>query len=377
MSRVKQPVIEQAPAPDRSDDERFAAAAWTVLAEPTDKLAAMLIAHMGAAESYAWVKSNATLPAGFEKYQDALSAWRLRLHKNNPETICLQAADLGIGFLAQGDEGWPEILDTVPGESPWGIWVRGRIPLQPMVAVVGSRACSQYGRSVAAQLGAELSQKGYCVVSGGAYGIDSAAHSGALSADTPPLAVMAGGLHKFYPAASSEMITQVANTGAVVSQYPPGYSPSRWRFLARNRMIAAFAQATVIVEAASSSGALNTAKHARELGRILCAVPGSVRSPQSVGCNELIRSGAQLVTNAAEVAELLTPLDQLPLPKYRPVEPELDRVWAALPLKTASTLDRIATKAGYSLERTGAYLGQLVMQGRVVHEGQKWRRAKQ
>jgi len=215
----------------------------------------------------------------------------------------------GIRFVAPGDDEWPS--HGLPDDIP-GLWVRGdgRIPDGEAVAVVGSRAATAYGENVATNFARGLAGLGWTVVSGGAYGIDACAHRGALMEGGPTVAVMAGGLADgdLYPQHHCNLFGQIAETGAMVSMLPPGEHPSRTRFLARNRLTAALSRGVVLVEAASRSGSLNTARQALAMGLPVLAVPGPVTSANSVGPHSLIRDGeASLVTC---VADIVAALDQ-------------------------------------------------------------------
>jgi len=189
-----------------------------------------------------------------------------------------------------------------------------RAPLldRPPVAIVGSRACTRVGEKTAADMGYELASKGMCVVSGGAFGIDIAAHRGALASPPgPTIAVMAGGLERPYPVAHRQHFDEIVSheAGALMSEVPPRWRPARWRFLTRNRVIAALAQATIVVEADQRSGALATARRAMELRRHVGAVPGPVTSAMSRGCHRLIREGGTLIRDSADVIEMVSTLD--------------------------------------------------------------------
>ena len=175
------------------------------------------------------------------------------------------------------------------------------------LALVGSRASTRYGEQVASQMAAQLADHGAVVVSGGAYGIDAAAHRGALRTGRT-ISVSAGGVDRLYPAGNATLLQEVIEHGALVAEVPPGCQPGRHRFLSRNRLIAAMSQATVVIEAAWRSGALSTARHAADLGRPLGAVPGPVTSIESAGCHRLLREGAVCVTDADEALELVLPL---------------------------------------------------------------------
>ncbi len=202
--------------------------------------------------------------------------------------------------------GYPPLLSVIP-DPPAVIWLRGaaetELLARPAVAVVGARACSSYGRSVARSLGRELAAAGLVVVSGLARGIDAEAHRGALDADGLTVAVLGCGIDRDYPAAHRELASRITAKGLIVSEYEAGVEPAPWRFPARNRIIAGLCHATVVVEARERSGALITADFALEDGREVMTVPGEITSAVSAGSNALLRLGATPVTAAADVLE--------------------------------------------------------------------------
>ena len=201
---------------------------------------------------------------------------------------------------------YPPLLRAIP-DPPAVLWLRGEAPPEllerPSVAIVGARACSSYGRSVARTLGRELAAAGLVVVSGMARGIDSEAHRGALDAGGITVAVLGCGIDRDYPAAHRELANRIAQRGLIVSEYEAGVEPAPWRFPARNRIIAGLCTATVVVEARERSGALITADFALEDGREVMVVPGEITSTVSAGSNALLRLGATPVTAAADVLE--------------------------------------------------------------------------
>jgi DNA processing protein len=212
-------------------------------------------------------------------------------------------------YLA-GKHAHDEAGEPVP---PLALWVRGRADLAALgtrsAGIVGARASTSYGDHVTAEFAFGLAAQGVTVISGGAYGIDAAAHRGALAADGITVAVSAGGLDRPYPTGNADLFERIAATGLLISESPPGCAPQRHRFLSRNRLIAALSTGVVVVEAATRSVAANTAKHALRLGRPLLAVPGPVTSAMSVGCHALIRDGcATLVTSVDEVLQHVGPI---------------------------------------------------------------------
>ncbi len=221
-----------------------------------------------------------------------------------------RARRAGVVMITPEDPEWPVAVDDLGEHAPLVLWVRGQVSAlarpHSSVALVGARAATSYGEHMSIELSADLAGRGVTIVSGAAYGIDGAAHRAALSAGGTTVALLAGGADRSYPAGHTELIERIAASGAVVSEVPCGATPTKWRFLQRNRLIAALAAATVVVEAGARSGSLNTAGHAAALARPLGAVPGPVTSAASVGCHRLLREfDARCVTNADEVLELL------------------------------------------------------------------------
>jgi DNA processing protein len=269
--------------------------------------------------------------------------------------------------------------------------------------MVGSRAATSYGGHVAGEIAADLGERGWAVVSGGAYGIDAAAHRGALAAEAVTIAVLACGVDYPYPAGHADLFAAIAAQGLVVSEWPPGRRPARTRFLVRNRVIAALGCGTVIVEAGERSGALNTARHAANLGKPLMAVPGPVTSAQSAGCHRIIRDwGASCVTHAGDIIELLSPLstpdalapggapDALALgnapawrsrpdpgagrgPSRDDLDPDSARVLDALPARGGAGTSTIAVEAGVDLDTVLRCLGRLAGYGFIERCDRGWR----
>lgn len=220
-----------------------------------------------------------------------------------------QAALRRVAGYRSGVERQREGGEPIP---PLALWVKGAGDLSQAgiraVAIVGSRAATPYGEHVAAELSYGLAARAVAVVSGGAHGIDAAAHRAALAAEGETAIVSAGGLDRPYPAGNAQLYERVAELGLLVSESPPGAAPQRHRFLTRNRLIASFAVGTVVVEAASRSGALSTARHCQLLGRTLMVVPGPVTSAMSAGCHALLRrdpAGAVLVSSVEQVLEVV------------------------------------------------------------------------
>lgn len=371
-------------------DDRWARAAWTYLAEARSPTLRRLVEADGAVESLAMLRSGGLRARALALHAEArpsdLEGWQARLAELDLDGIRRACEHREVSVLVSGDPGWPPGLDRLPDPPPC-VFVRGDADLAALVArsvaLVGSRAATEYGMRVAADLAEGLSHRGYTVVSGAAYGIDGAAHRAALAAEGTSVAVLACGPDRYYPSAHRGLIDGVARTGAVVSESPPGAAPYRWRFLARNRLIAAMARATVVVEASLRSGSLSTAREARELHLPVGAVPGPVSSATSAGCHMLVReTGAVLVGDAADVAELaasigedLTPdRDRGPARPGDHLDPVAFRVWSAVPTRGAVTTERVGLAAGVPAGVLDGILAALEVDGLVLREAGKWRK---
>ena len=279
---------------------------------------------------------------------------------------------------------------TLAPVPPVGLWVRGPVRLDELVdrsvAIVGSRASTAYGEHVAAELGHQLGERGWTVVSGGAFGIDAAAHRGALAAEAPTMAVLACGVDRPYPAAHGALFGRIVECGLLVSEWPSGCAPLRHRFLVRNRLIAALTRGTVVVEAAARSGAQATARRARALGRQVLVVPGPVTSAMSVGCHELLRdeeAGARLVASAEHVIEAVGGIGtDLADPPERPSGPRdglsdlATRVLDACPVRMGASADRLAAIAGCDVLDVLRVLPALELADLVRWTGAGWRLAR-
>jgi DNA processing protein len=302
------------------------------------------------------------------------------------------AAAAAARYVVPGDEEWPAGLDDLRhaesiqrrGGEPLGLWLRGPGHLAHLmtrsVAIVGSRAATAYGNGIAADLAADLVEQGVTVLSGGAFGIDVAAHRGALAAGGPTVCVLANGVDVAYPPAHAGLIDALANEQLVVSELPPGAHPSRVRFLARNRLIAAMSRGTVVVEAALRSGARNTAGWALACGRPLMAVPGSVYSTASTAPHVMIRNGqAVLVTGAADVLELISDMGQAMLPLAHGHTRATDAlsetqlaVFEAIPARRRASVGDIALAASVSVPSCLAALTVLESAGLVEGDERGW-----
>jgi DNA processing protein len=393
-------------------DESHARAALTYLAEPADHWLGELIRVHGATRTLDAIKAG-RLPvaSGGAAMQRALERWRVRLDELPTPAEVIAFRESGIRLICPGDPEWPEQLADLGDEQPYALWARGSADLRfnclRSVAVVGSRAATAYGSYVAAELAASVAARGWAVVSGAAFGVDASAHRGAIGADGVTVAVLACGVDVPYPVGHTELLESIAAHGVIVSEWPPGRTVSRLRFLVRNRVIAALATGTLVVEASERSGAVNTARHARDLGRRLMAVPGPVTSDQSVGCHRIIRDWqGTLVTTAAEVIEHLSPVgatldptnpptaadpavptgptDQLRLTSRRkrrlrpPLDPdamdlETTQVLDAIPGRGGMATTRIAQRAGMAPTTVVRCLAALAASGFIERCDEGWR----
>lgn len=370
--------------------ERVARAALSRLSEPGDVRLSVLVSRLGANRVYELLREEQDV-AGV--YTDVAA----RLRGLDPEREIHEASERGIRFVCPEDDEWPRAVGDLDraeplmnrGGAPLGLWVRGSRRLDEVVgrsaAVVGSRSATTYGAGVASDMAAHLAEHGMAVISGGAFGIDQAAHRGALAARGVTVAVLACGVDRAYPAAHRTLLDYVADTGIVVSELPPGCAPTRVRFLSRNRLIAALAQGTVVVEAAIRSGALNTANWTSRLNRVLMGVPGPVTSAPSQGVHELIRSrGASLVTRGEDVLELLSPSGSFlsEVPREPALAQDLldDRelqVLDAVPKMRPAEVDSIARTAGVAAGAVPGAIARLERLGLVERTPDGWRRAEE
>ncbi|MFS8477590.1 MAG: DNA-processing protein DprA [Micromonosporaceae bacterium] len=356
------------------------------LMEPGSRDLGQAVIRHGPIDALGRLLSGALAPA----LQGAVAA---RLSGGDPRSVAevalARAERLGARIVTPLDEEWPARLadlarisrgrerhqrDTYP---PLCLWLRGPWPLAEAldrsIAVVGARAATGYGEHVAAELAYGVADRGWTVVSGGAYGIDSAAHRGTLSAGGVTVAVLACGVDRAYPASNASLFERIAETGLLISEWPPGAEPHRHRFLIRNRVIAAATVGTVVVEAAARSGAIQTLRRASELGRIAMAVPGPVTSAMSVGTHEALRSEeVRLVTGWAHVLEEvgrigadLAPVPRGPERSRDRLDPVTAQVLDAVGPRVAGA-EHIAASAGVSLTTAMTALGMLSAAGFVV-----------
>lgn len=337
-----------------------------------------------------------------DKFSKGLATRRLRWNRRMERTLNAEAhmaATCGAWLVTPADPLWPPQLNDLGPARPYGLWCRGDsrhlldVASAPSVALVGSRDPSIYGTEATTHLAAELARRGYTVISGGAMGIDIAAHRAALTqqgSDLPTIAFMAGGLDRLYPAQNSDALNMIVDRGLIMSEVSVGNTPTRWRFLERNRLIAALARHTIVVEARWRSGALNTARHAMEIGRTLWAVPGQINSPNSVGTNRLLRDGlAQTLTEAADILEYdaaagfelgtehESEWDQVASSSALDELTERQgRVWDDLSPRSYRGVDEIAAALGLSARDVMADLFHLGRCGLAESSGTSWRKVR-
>lgn len=367
-------VLPDVLADPHAAERRHAAAVWSCLTEPGDGVAGALVTALGPVEALHLVLGEPSADARFSR---ARERWLPR--RAQVADAFAAARRSGVRLVTPDDDAWPRPLADLGDHAPLCLWVRGDTTVlgddAPGAAIVGARAATGYGEHVTAELSAQLAADGVVIVSGGAYGIDGAAHRAALTTGGRTIAYLAGGVDRFYPAGHERLLSAITEGGgAVVSEVPCGTSPTKWRFLQRNRLIAAHATATVVVEAGWRSGSLNTAGHAAALGRPLGAVPGPVTSAASAGCHRLIREyDARCVTSAADVRELLGgEPDSVAGGGDR--TDDRTRILDAL-TRTARAAADVARRAGFTVDEAQGILGILELEGLAERADAGWRRA--
>ncbi|MFJ3495372.1 DNA-processing protein DprA [Streptomyces sp. NPDC086091] len=373
------------PGPDDADSDRLARAFLTRVLEPGDETGGRWIREHGARTVARRLRSGKEPLPGVSTRRWA--GLRARAARADPAHDLTLADTAGVRFVIPGDTEWPGPLDDLGDTRPTGLWIRGRPSLRMWalrsVALVGARACTDYGAHMAATLAAGLAERGWVVVSGGAYGIDGAAHRGALAAGGATTAVLACGVDRPYPAGHTQLINRIAEQGLVVGELPPGDHPTQSRFIQRNRVIAALTAGTVVIEAAHRSGSLVTARAAQRLGRHTMGVPGPATSALSAGVHELLRGEAVLVTDAAEIVELVGAMGELAPERHGPVLPRdllapgARRVLAALPARRPAALPEIAREGGTSEDDALARLYELGALGYVERHDDGWKLTRQ
>lgn len=380
-----------APDATRAADvgDRYARIAWNTLIEPGDRVAGAAIAAHGATAALAHCRDGSLQVPGAtaEEVAAGRARWAPRSGADALTRVLRTAAAARLRPVIPSDPEWPTALDDLGVFAPLVLWVRGDAGLLRTaaggVAIVGARAATSYGEHVATELSADLAASGHAVVSGAAFGIDAAAHRAALAVEGVTIALLAGGAERSYPHAHSHLIDRIAQTGVVASEVAPGSAPTKWRFLQRNRVIAALSGATVVVEAGWRSGSLNTAHHAAALGRPLGAVPGPITSAASAGCHRLLREmDAACITSADEIRELLGSeppggTDSDEGGASRGCADRVDdrtRVLDALSTRSPRSAESVAERAGLSVAAAQSLLGILRLEARADVDERGWRR---
>jgi len=361
-----------------TDEHRTACIRLAHAVEPADARVGQSISRHGEVDA-------------ISRLRESSPAIRSRLDIVNVDEAELSADRLGMRIIVRDEPEWPRQLDDLGDARPYALWVQGaahlRLACVRSAAVVGARAATTYGLAVARDWSAELASEHVTIVSGAAFGIDAAAHRGALSAEGITIAVLAGGADVMYPRAHEQLIARIADEGLVISESPLGEPARRQRFLTRNRLIAALTQATVVVEAALRSGTTATANAAVRLNRHVLAVPGPVTSMMSAGCHHLVREGGAILAGAsADVLECLLPTDQaLALSAQRrrqtrdavvvPADAltlEQARVRDLLPAAGVITVDDLRIVSGLSVPQLLSALGALGSAGYAKAHDSGW-----
>ena len=317
---------------------------------------------------------TARVPSG-TTYDAAIARW--------VEPAWTTAQRIGARYVVPGDLEWPSQLDDLRDVAPLGLWLAGSGDLRLLalrsISVVGARSATAYGEGIARELGAHLAESDWLTVSGGAFGIDAAAHRGALAVDGASACVLAGGVDVPYPRSHADLLARIRDSGVLISEAPLGGAAMRHRFLTRNRVIAALSRGTVLVEAALRSGGRSTVREACTLNRVVMAFPGPVTSPMSAGCHAVLRDeAAQLVTSPREVLALV----EGRLTREAPGTPDADEAlgWRerrgldAVPARRPAPLVSIARLAGLGLAEAMTALGTLDALGLVQRAGEGWAR---
>ncbi|MCB1273811.1 MAG: DNA-protecting protein DprA [Leucobacter sp.] len=298
-------------------DERSARVALASTLEPDDAVTGRLLAAVGAVETVRLAAGAGALPKNVDAVEARL--WRNKVApRMDARTVTQALAEtdrLGLRILIPSDDEWPTALNDLGNRAPTALWLRGAVsyltaPLNDRVTITGARAATSYGEHVTGELASNLTHAERIIVAGGAYGIDAETHRAATAVRSgSTIAVLAGGVDRPYPAAHASLFQRIADGGGLLlSEVPPGFSPSRDRFVARARLMAALSAATVIPEATSRSGSLRVAMAAYDLGRRIGAVPGPITSAASNGCNLLLAEElAEVVTGAGDVESMLDP----------------------------------------------------------------------
>jgi DNA processing protein len=371
-----------------TDEKIKAAATWSLLCEPGDSVAGMLRRVLGVEESLYEIRrvkyakdllpllptDTFRAPQFVSTLEDSLECWKRRLSIVNVEKAIETLSTLNGTLLSAESPLWPQGLMDLGDSAPSVLWVLGQakaLQNQKTLSIVGSRIASRYGLEVTKDLVKAAVSRKYLIVSGGALGIDSSAHKNALSFGGKTIAIMAGGLDRLYPSKNLDLFQEIQQSGAVISEMPPGTAPARWRFLQRNRLIAAIGQATLVVEAGFRSGSINTAGHANDLDRPVGAIPGPINSTRSAGCHRLIKERrAELISTPSDLEELLG-IDS----KEFASEINLSGLQTRALDSCGSFeqgVERVAQISGMTLNETGFALESLSRLGLVMQTSNGW-----
>ena len=351
-----------------------------VLSDPASTLA-MAMQILGVDGAYAaFEEGHPSIPEPMQQ------RWR----KLSPQWLLDRAGESQLRIVTPSDAEWPPQLNDLDAQRPWALWVRGA-SLNPVcekraVAIVGARSCTSYGERTASEFAAAIASQGHVVVSGGAYGIDAAAHRGALVVEGRTIAVLACGVDVAYPSAHAALFDRIASCGTVISEAVPGAHPTKSAFLVRNRLIAALAYGTVVVEARLRSGSISTYAQARAMHRVLMAVPGPVDSPESAGAHALLQDDALLVTSGVDVLRHVAVLGEIAPVTQKSVATEWDsltiaerQVHEAFPSRNSVTCDALLDRLTAPMtigELLGA-LAALAQRGLVAEQlDGSWRRVR-
>ena len=371
---------------NRNDEELRAWAYLAAVAEPPCAPLIALVEDVGAIEAAQAVRTRSVPP----RHRKVLVPTEARAGYDSVDMDLETCERIGARLITRDDPDWPAwqllALDqaetALRGGGPLALWARGPLTCaeatEPSLALVGSRAASSYGDYVAGQMAGGLADAGWSVISGGAYGIDGAAHRGALAAGGKTVAVLACGIDRDYPTGHAQLLREIGERGLILTEYPPGSTAAKHRFLTRNRLVSALASGVIVVEAGRRSGAANTAAWATRIGRPLGAVPGAVTSATSVGANSMIADGvATLIADANSAMALVAPdgHDTKPAARSRRTDALPDehrRVLEALPARGGSTVDEIAFISGIRIDAVLTALGSLELAGLVDGSAGTW-----
>ena len=382
-----------------SEDEidYFSSIAWSVICEPGDAFAGQLISTFGAARAlslelartaavsyvslFAEAGSDWAEMQKFGRFErtlaDARERWSPRFSMAKVTSAVNTIAALGGWFATETSEFWPNALLDLENHAPRGLWGIGtpNFDIGRAISVVGSRVSTAYGEYATGKLVGPMASRGFSIISGGAYGIDSQAHRATLALGGKTIAVMAGGLDRLYPSGNRELFNEIASKGLLLSEMPPGAEPTKWRFLQRNRLIAALGQAIILVEANARSGAVSTANRGVDIGRPIGAVPGPINAPGSDGCHQLIRGQkAELITCADDILELLGESSTTMPAEVSGLGALETRVLDVIGL-TGADFNQIRIEGGLTAAEAEIGIAGLSLLGYIEQDSSGWRRS--